>query len=594
MSTIHCRIVPADPAEHLFEVVLDVEHPDPTGQRFALPVWIRGSYLLRELAKHVVWVQATAQGRAVAIRRLDKHRFVTAAVVAPLRLTYAVYAYDASVRKAYLDPERAFFNFSSLCYRVEGVDGDGYEIELARPPAGQGNGWRVATTLPPLHTDADGFGRFRADDYEILIDHPVTMGRFRRVEFHAGDIPHALVLSGRCEPDADRLAHDLKRLCETQRAFFGNEPGMTQYLFLCHVGGNGYGGLEHRNCSALVAARDSIPRPGHSALRRGYRSFLGLASHEYFHLWNVKRLTSEQLQRSDLGSEAYTQDLWAFEGITSYYDDLMLLRAGLIDVPQYLDLLAETATRLQRSPARQVQTLADASFEAWIKYYQPDEDAPNAALSYYVKGALVALCLDLTLRLRGSSLDEVMREAWVRHGRSGAPLPEGGLEQLAIEIGGADLVAFFERTLRSTEELGLAEVLEPFGIEARLRTASGPGDEGGRSEARGNSAVDLGLRLRAGETTVAHVLRNGPAASAGVSGGDVILALDGLRVTAANWSTRLETLAAGRRYPLHLFRGDELLDVMIEPRAAPVDTWGFALASASDAVVARRTAWLGS
>ncbi len=334
-----------------------------------------------------------------------------------------------------------------------------------------------------MAVDESGFGSYLAGSYVELIDHPVEMADFQRIDFDVDGVPHALILSGRCEPDAPRLAADLRRVCHAQRELFGQQPGLRQYLFLTQVTANGYGGLEHRASTALVCARDALPRPGQTGLRKGYRGFLGLVSHEYFHLWNVKRITPRRFAESSLAAEAYSRDLWAYEGITSYYDDLMLLRAGLLDAPAYLDLLAEAATRLQRTPGRLVQTVADASFEAWIKYYQPDENTPNAAVNYYIKGSLAALCLDLTLRLHSSTtLDDVMRTLWTRYGRDDRPVPESGLEQIAAELSGLDLRALFDSMLRSTAELPLAELLAEFGIKAALRPASGPGDEGGRGE----------------------------------------------------------------------------------------------------------------
>jgi predicted metalloprotease with PDZ domain len=421
------------------------------------------------------------------------------------------------------------------------------------------------------------------------------MADFRRIDFAVDGVPHSLVLSGRCEPDEARLASDIAAVCHAQRALFGQEPPLRQYLFLTQVTGNGYGGLEHRESTALVCARDALPRVGQPALRKGYRGFLGLVSHEYFHLWNVKRITPQRFAESDLAREAYSEDLWAYEGVTSYYDDLMLLRAGVLDAPAYLDLVAEAATRLQRSPGRLAHSLAEASFEAWIKYYQPDDNTTNATVSYYVKGALAALCLDLSLRLQSAlSLDDVMRGLWARHGRHDLPVPEGGLEALAQELSGLDLKDLFDSMLRGTGELPLAELLEQFGVHAVLRVATGSGDEGGRSEAKPAGGAWLGLQLRAADTVVAHVLAASPAARAGLAGGDVLIAADGLRITSANWGKLLEGLNPGRAIEIHFFRGDELLQAMLEPAPLPADTWALSLAPAEGEVLERRRRWLGA
>jgi predicted metalloprotease with PDZ domain len=590
---IRYSVTPADPRAHLFTVTCTVAAPDPKGQVFRLPSWIRGSYLVRDFAKHVVSVAARAGGAAVAIERLDKRSLRCAPASGVLTLECGVYAYDESVRKAYLDERRGFFNGSSLFYAPAGHEGAPVEVEIRR--AEGVSGWRVATAMTAVTVDAEGYGTYRAADYEEAIDHPFELGAFRTIDFTADGVPHQFVLAGRCEPDAARLAADAAKICTAQRALFGHEPKLDRYLFLTRVVGAGYGGLEHRSSTALTCSRTDLPRPGMTGMPREYRAFLGLVSHEYFHLWNVKRITPERFARSDLGAEAYTGDLWHYEGVTSYYDDLMLLRAGVIDAPSYLDLVAEAATRLARTPGRLRHALADASFEAWLKYYQPDENTPNATVSYYVKGALAALCLDLHLRLHSKvTLDDVMRELWRRYGREGRGVPERGLEQVATALSGLPLAREFDAWLRSTAELPLAALLEEFGVGAEPRAAVGDADVGGRVAARAAGAT-LGLRLKAGDVTVAHVVAGGPAQRAGISGGDVLVALDGLKLSPGLWPHRLLALSAGQRCTLHYFRGDELLSAELAAEAPPLDSWTLTLAATpSPERLARRQAWLGA
>ena len=583
--------VSLDPLTHLYHVRCELADAGDD-QVFSLPSWIRGSYLVRDFAKHVLRLRASINGAPVAIERIDKRSFRVAGRGA-LSLEYQVHAYDNSVRKAWLDTRRGFFNGSSLFYCPQGYEQAAFEISIARPDAALCPGWKLATAMTEVLVDEAGFGTYRAAGYEELIDHPVEMADFQRIDFDVDGVPHSLILSGRCEPDTVRLAADLRRVCHVQRELFGQQPQLRQYLFLTQVTANGYGGLEHRASTALVCARDALPKPGQSGLRKGYRGFLGLVSHEYFHLWNVKRITPHRFAESKLAAEAYSQDLWAYEGITSYYDDLMLLRAGLLDAPSYLDLLAEAATRLQRTPGRFVQTVADASFEAWIKYYQPDENTPNAAVNYYIKGSLAALCLDLTLRLHSSvTLDDVMRKLWTRYGRDDQPVPESGLEQIAAELSGLDLRALFDSMLRSTAELPLAELLAEFGIKAALRPVSGPGDEGGRGETKPATAWS-GLQLRGADTGIAQVLSASPAERAGLAAGYVLVALDGLRVSNANWSKLLEGLTPKRAVSVHFFRGDELLQTQLTPLLAPADTWVLTLAEADEVKLERRKKWLG-
>lgn len=592
-SAVLYHVRAADLRAHQFEVRCRVATPDPQGQVFRLPSWLRGSYLIRDFAKHVIGLRAESEGRELAIERLDKRAFRCAPSNAPVEIVYRVHAFDESVRKAFLDTRRGFFNGSSLFYCPQGHEQGEFIVELETPDDPLAGRWHVATTLRAVDVDARGYGRYRAADYEELIDHPVEMADFQRIDFDVDGIPHAMVLSGRVEADLPRIAADLTRICHVEREMFGQEPKLDQYLFLTNVVANGYGGLEHRDSTALICSRNDIPRPGETRLSKDYRTFLGLCSHEYFHLWNVKRITAASFLASDLGSEAYTQDLWHYEGVTSYYDDLFLLRAGLIDAATYLDVVAENATRLERAPGRKQQTLADASFEAWIKYYQPDDNTPNAAVSYYVKGALVALCLDLTLRRDAQlTLDAVLREAWKRWGATGIGVPERGLERLAQEMSGLDLSAFFDLAVRSTEELPLAELLADFGVRAVRRAAVSDSDAGGWVSGDAPRSW-AGLKLRAGDTRVLHVFSDGPAQEAGVSPNDQIVALDGLRVTAGNWSARVAALEPGRHYTLHVFRNDELMALKLVPTPPPQDTWTLTLTDASDAVAARRKAWIG-
>lgn len=591
-AAVRYLVVASDPLAHLFSVTCTVESPDAQGQVFTLPSWLRGSYLVRDFAKHVLGLRAFDGKKEVHIERLDKRSFRCAPVKGPLRLEYQVYAYDESVRKAYLDSRRGFFNGSSLFYCPHGRETSGFEVEIAKPA--QHKDWKLATTLKKKKVARDGFGSYTAPDYEDLIDHPVEMGAYERLDFNVDGIPHALVLSGKYDLDRERIRRDLAKICHVEREMFGQQPAMPEYLFLTNVTGGGYGGLEHRTSTALICSRNDLPRAGDSKLGKDYRTFLSLCSHEYFHLWNVKRITAQKFLESDLAAEAYSKDLWHYEGVTSYYDDLFLLRAGIIDASVYLDIVAENSTRLSRTPGRALHTLEDASFEAWIKYYQPDENSQNATVSYYVKGGLAAMCLDLTLRLKSrTTLDDVMRALWQRYGSKDIGVPEGGLEAIAQELSGRDLRSFFDSALRSTDELPIAELLAEFGVSATPRAQINDADTGGRNTGDA-PARWLGLKLRAGETRVAYVLSGSPAAAAGLSGNDVLVALDGLRIGPGNLANLLARLPAKRDAVLHWFRGDELMSAPIRPSVPPQDTWTLTLADVKGDKLRRRKEWLGA
>jgi predicted metalloprotease with PDZ domain len=335
----------------------------------------------------------------------------------------------------------------------------------------------------------------------------------------------------------------------------------------------------------------------------GYRRFLGLCSHEYFHLWNVKRIRPKVFMENGLDREVHTRLLWAFEGITSYYDDLALVRSGCIDEAAYLGLVAENVTRVMRNPGRLVQTVAESSFDAWTKFYKQDENAPNAIVSYYGKGALLALALGLTIRQKSngsSSLDHVMRALWERHGKIGLGVDERGIETLAAEVTGMDLDGFFSRALDSTDDLDLTGPLSYVGIGVRLRPSRGEKDLGGVADGKmGHDAArpTLGIRLRPAETApvVGAVLTGGPAMESGLAAGDRLVALDGIQVTRDNLEKLVERAGEGTEVELYAFRRDELVRFRVRPRAAPADTCELSIPEGGDEEAARhRAAWLGT
>jgi predicted metalloprotease with PDZ domain len=324
-----------------------------------------------------------------------------------------------------------------------------------------------------------------------------------------------------------------------------------------------------------------------------YATLLGLASHEYFHAWNVKRIKPAAFMPYDLAREAYTRQLWAVEGFTSYYDDLALVRGGLIEPARYLELLGRTLTTVRRVPGRLTQSVAESSFDAWIKFYRQDENAPNALVSYYAKGSLVGCALDLVLRRDGrATLDDLMRALWQRYGRPGVGVPEDAIAALASELAGHDLASFFARYVDGTEDPPLAELLADFGVTLHLRPATGPKDRGGKPGNGTAPRCTLGVRLGQ-DQKLATVLRDGPAARAGLSGHDVLVAIDGLKATPELVASTLARYAPGETVEVHAFRRDELMRFDVTLDAAPDDTCYLTLDSApTPQAEARRDAWL--
>ena len=697
VEDVHYSIFPVDPGAHLFEVSVWVARPDPAGQRLSLPVWIPGSYLVREFARHLDSVSALARRRppkslhseeasqasvatrstkrpatrvsasgnadtmAIGIRKIDKNTWLCDALQDAglgLMVRYQVYAWDLSVRAAHLDTTHGFFNGSSVFLCVQGQEDSPCSVDILPPDGEAFAHWKVATTLPRPEMSAGGsrsakgsadalyrFGRFRAPDYDALIDHPVEMGDFQLAHFDAGGCRHEIVVTGRASVDFERLIRDLKPICETEIAMFdpvSRKAPVQRYLFLVMAVGDGYGGLEHRASTALICSRDDLPWPGMRGTPSGYQTFLGLASHEYFHTWHVKRIKPARFAPYDLDREAYTDLLWVFEGFTSYYDDLTLVRSGAIDEAAYLKLLAQAMQRVASNPGRRLQSVAESSFDAWIKYYRPDENTQNAVSSYYVKGSLVALCLDLLIRERTQgqrSLDDVMRLLWQRYGqgfydtdtqRTGSragktagvkgsagrsrsvatktaarashrTVEETASPDTALDVvqkgttgrgvGEADMPALIQeatgldlrRQIRSwaygTEELPLARLLKPMGLAVI-------------TERPEDVRVSLGMRtgMRDGELTILTAERDGPATAAGLSAGDHLVAVDGLRCTEGRLKTLLARKAPGETVLVAAFRRDELLMATVGLVEAP----GTIRLEAQFGAHAMRAAWLGT
>jgi len=576
-APIHYTVLPARPEAHVFRITCRIAEPDPLGQRLSLPAWIPGSYMIRDFAKNVIRLFATAEGHPVAVNKLDKSTWQCEPTEGPLTIEYEIYAYDLSVRSAHFDHDHAYFNGTSLFLQVHGRESNPHTVELLPPPHAEN--WQVATALPRDGAPEWGFGRYRANDYDELIDHPVEMAAFRRIDFHAGGRPHHVVITGRHRVDGDRLARDLERICETQIALFGELPdGIERYLFLVMAVGDGYGGLEHRSSCSLLCSREDLPFPGMTRITDGYRQFLGLCSHEYFHLWNVKRIKPAAFVPYDLAHETYTRQLWAFEGITAYYDDLTLARSGVIPPESYLELLGQTITRVLRGHGRHLQSVAESSFDAWTRFYKQDESAPNTIVSYYTKGSLVALTLDFTLRQTTGgrkSLDDLMRRLWHDYGKTGEGVAEGEIERLASEMAGTDLDDFFARYLYGTEDPPLDELFELAGIRFRLRPASSQDDKGGTPPPKpAHLPLSLGARMSSDPVGVrlTHVFEGGPAQKAGLAAGDLIIAFDALKVDRGSLEKRLATRQPGEVITVHFFHRDELRQTALALEEAPADT----------------------
>jgi predicted metalloprotease with PDZ domain len=520
---VHYRIDIADLQAHLFRVTMTVAAPAAL-QKVSLPVWIPGSYLVREFSGHLQNFKALQGKRALPVGhivQLDKCSWqIRCAPARPLVLVYEVYANDASVRTAMLNDMRGFFNGTSLCLRAEGLESSLHALEVIAPKALPG--WSLATGLTPHKVSKSGFGTYHADTYDALVDAPVEMGAFWSGSFKACGVPHRFVVAGAAPSfDGDKLLADAQKICEAHIRFWhgSQKPPFKNYLFMLNAVDDGYGGLEHSNSTALICNRRDLPRLGDKKVSDGYTTLRGLISHEYFHTWNVKRLRPAELARYDYSRENYTELLWFFEGFTSYYDDLLLRRCGLLDNAGYLKLLNKTINQVMQTPGRLVQSVAQASFDAWVKYYRQDENTPNATVSYYTKGALVALCFDLSLRapVNGKpapadvTLDAVMRHVW-KHCKGG-PMQESELSAALLAVSGRSFDAELAAWVHGKDELPLQNLLEQHGVSVLEDPAQ--------------LAQRLGLRVsESAGITVKAVLRGGAAERAGFVAGDEWLGME--------------------------------------------------------------------
>jgi predicted metalloprotease with PDZ domain len=538
MTAIHYTVEAADLHAHLFRVTLTIAQP-AAQQTVSLPVWIPGSYLVREFAKNLQHLSARQGRRTVTLTQRDKCTWDIACQPGqPLVLSYEVYAFDNSVRTAWLDSQRGFFNGTSLCLRVHGQEAQPHQLQL-QPVKGQPD-WQAATGLHAVKTDKRGFGLYAAAHYDELVDCPVELGAFWSGSFVACGIPHRFVVAGALTSfDGDRLLADTQKICEAEIRFWhgkgpqaGTKAPHKNYLFMLNAVHDGYGGLEHRNSTALICNRADLPRQTTPHTNDGYTTLLGLISHEYFHTWNVKQLRPDALARYDYAQENYTQLLWFFEGFTSYYDDLLLRRAGLIDDATYIKLLGKAIAQVQQTPGRHVQTVAQASFDAWVKYYRQDENTPNATVSYYTKGSLVALCLDLSLRQENQTLDNVMRGLWKRC--KAGPMREQDLLDELQALTGRSWHSEIKSWVHSTQDLPLRELLTAHGVSIDVEIATMP--------------QRLGLRVSeaGGSVQIKGVLRGSAAEAAGLAAGDEWLGLDvGAKGQGGSWRlNKLDDLPA--------------------------------------------------
>lgn len=572
--TMRYQVSLREPEKHFAEASLEtfLKAGETT---LVMPVWTPGSYKVRDFAKHVREMSIhDSDGQSIPFEKVRKNAWrLQLSADSVVRVSYRVYGFEFSVRTNHIDDGHAFLNCPNTFLYVDGEQDRDYDV-VVTPPAG----WDLECALPP-GTDVEAPSRsFHAQNYDLLADSPFFLGKFTRHNFEAAGIPHEIVLYGQGNRHVSEWIEPFQKIIDAEVELFGDNPVKERYVFIVYLLASGAGGLEHRDSSVIQFACHSLRK------KKDWNRFLSLIAHEYFHLWNGKRIRPEAFEPFDFDGEIYTRSLWVVEGITSYYDELIMRHAGLISDKDYLALTLDHIKRLKKNPGRFHDSLEDASYDAWIKLYQRDEHTINASTSYYEKGQQVALCLDLKMRaMTGgkASLDDVVRKLWQEYKESdGAPYAERHIEGIVAELVGESLEDFFNDYVRGTIDIDWNIFLEPFGLNFVRQESS--------------SKADLGAFLKGGSKVVFEsVLEGGAASNAGFSARDEIVAVNGQKVMKDNFEDRVRDHKPGDTITLHFFRDGRLRELPVTLRGAMEYTL-IGIADPSDEQKALYEGWLRS
>jgi predicted metalloprotease with PDZ domain len=580
------------PQTHLFEVEARLRYPAsaPASVDLLMPVWTPGSYLVREFERNVQGFSAQdGGGRSLVWSKVNKNTWrVEASGARELRVRYSVYANELSVRTSELNDRHAFWNNATLLMYPDGFLGAPSTLHVE-----PFKDWKIATGLPSAPTGERN--TFRAESFDILYDSPFIASDFRVVEFDVKAVRHRVVIDGEGNYDPERMRRDVQKIVEAEVEMMGEIP-YHDYTFILLLGASGGGGLEHLNSTSLTWRRFGF------ATAEDLRGFHTLVAHEFFHLWNVKRIRPDALGPFDYTQENYTRLLWVAEGLTSYYENVFVRRAGLMTDRQYLAAIARDIQSLQNTPGRLERSAEESSFDAWIKQYRPDENSVNSVISYYDKGAILGLLLDLEIRRRSNgarSLDDVLRALYRDFYKANRNYTPQDFQRVAEAAAGSSLEEFFKAYVRGREELDYKTALEWVGL--RLDTASTSAGRPAAEEAY------LGATFaREGEQVVSRTVAPGalvirtvptgtPAYEQGLNAGDEIVAVDGYRATRESLEARLGDKRPGDQLTLTVLRADELRTFTIKLGGRANATYRIVpVAAASDQQKRNYQSWLGT
>ena len=477
-----------EPHKHMFDIKIEVDGFKKDFIDFKMPVWTPGSYLIREFSKNVSNVSATSKDNNLFIQKTSKNTWrVNLVDSSKIEFKYKVYAYEKTVRTSFLNDEQAMINGASVFMIPDGCENQ--ELDLLIEPYYK---WKRITTT--LNSYKGSYDRFIAKNYDELIDSPIEIGNHKIYSFECRGATHEYAITSTGNIDTNIIIEDSKKIVKEIQSLFDDKPPYNHYIFFLHLTNNSFGGLEHCNSCSMIYDRNGFKN------RKKYLRFLGLVSHEFFHTWNVKRIRPKELGPFDYYNEVYTKLLWIAEGVTSYYDNLFLARSNVATIEEYFEIICNDLKRYDNTPGKDMMTVEDSSFDAWIKLYRPNENSINTSISYYLKGGLIIMALDLTIRdiTNGEkSLDHVYQKLWIKYKDDKKGIDDLLFKGYCEDIAGQKLNHIWNY-LNTTTPLNINDYLRPFGVE--LNT--------GYSSLEKEEMAFFGLIIRKNTTEIANTLAN--------------------------------------------------------------------------------------
>jgi predicted metalloprotease with PDZ domain len=563
-----------DSAHRYIHVTLEFEAEEDETE-LMMAVWTPGSYLVREYARHIDSMKVTNQkGEPLAYRKTRKNRWMVETEDADIvQVSYRLYCNEESVRTNFVNHDYAVLNGAPTFITIPDRLNQEHIVKLELA-----DGWKRSATSIKANDEPHSY---TAENFDELVDSPIVAGNINVYPFEAGGVQHQLVNIGEVGMwDGSQAASDLKKVVLAHQKIWGSVP-YDRYLFLNVLSGGG-GGLEHNFSTLVLSSRWSFREKGR------YASWLSLCSHEFYHTWNVRRLRPKPLMKYDYENEVYTDGLWIAEGITSYYQDLALVRAGLISKSKFMSGLSSEIQGVQRTAGRKFQSLRDSSFDTWIKFYRPDENSRNTRISYYSKGAVAAFLLDMKIRSltdNEKSLDDVMRKMYSRYSKKG--FTSENFRSVASQIAGEDLTDWFANAIDSTNELEFDESLTFMGI--RIPDAAGEKEDSGTNPARGGSPT-IGASFAG--TSISSVKPDSQAWRLGMAPGDEVLAINGFRLS-GSFSDRLRQYEIGDRLELLMARDGKMFSETVDLERRTSEDWSIGwVSNPSNEQNERIDAWL--